>query len=126
MLLPVYDAMEYARSKTVDRAASASRFGETGREYPMKPRSMRNVSTVMSTRFKWGGTAGADRGAAAGVRGSGRSAPEQSSSIPLPGMSTAVGERRGSASSQSPPPNKYDAPSPSRSVARLASASPMR
>ena len=31
MLLPVYEAIEYACSKTAPLAASASRFGETGR-----------------------------------------------------------------------------------------------
>src|ERR1700685_4487437 len=50
--------------------------------------------------------------------GRARSAPEQSSSMPLPGISTASGEMFGSWSLQSPPPKNGDTPSWSRSVAR--------
>ncbi len=43
------DAVEYVRSKMAPRFASASMFGVIGFGYPMKPRSARSVSTVMSS-----------------------------------------------------------------------------
>src|SRR5512142_2595322 len=48
------------------------------------------------------------------------SAPEQSSSIELPGKSSAPGFTRESRSLQSPPPNRGENPSLSRSVKRRA------
>ena len=45
------------------------------------------------------------------VLGSGASPPEQLSSMPLPGISTAIGEMFGSWSLQSPPPKYGEAPS---------------
>src|SRR5947209_14715724 len=109
MLLPVYDAIEYARSKTVACFASSSRFGDVGFGYPRNPRSMRSVSTVKSTTlyvrrfFGFRATGGGGGGAGMGV-----SAPEQSSSMPFPGMSIAPGLIFGSSSLQSPPPNRAE------------------